>query len=75
MKAVNKVCRKALESTTVATIFKVDEIDTPDGEIKRLSNSGGFGARLVLVSPISIRPARHSALTSRHPTMKWSMKR
>ncbi|GMN48314.1 hypothetical protein TIFTF001_017486 [Ficus carica] len=38
MVAVNKVCRKAPEPAIVMIIFKVDEIDTPDGEIKRLSD-------------------------------------
>ena len=38
MEAVNKMCRKAPEPTTVTTIFKVDEIETLDSEIKRLSD-------------------------------------
>ncbi|GMN39714.1 hypothetical protein TIFTF001_008941 [Ficus carica] len=38
VEAVNKVCRKAPEPITVATIFTVDEIDAPDGEIKHLSD-------------------------------------
>ncbi|GMN53160.1 hypothetical protein TIFTF001_022301 [Ficus carica] len=35
IEAVNKVCRKALELIILATIFKVDEVNTPDEEIKR----------------------------------------
>ncbi|GMN66109.1 hypothetical protein TIFTF001_035194 [Ficus carica] len=38
MEAVNKVCHKASELVVLTTIFKVDEIDTPDGEIKHLSD-------------------------------------
>ncbi|GMN54095.1 hypothetical protein TIFTF001_023222 [Ficus carica] len=31
-------CCKTPRPNTVATIFKVDEVDTPNGEIKRLSD-------------------------------------
>ena len=35
---MNKMCCKAPEPITVATIFKVNEINTPDDEIKCLSD-------------------------------------
>ncbi|GMN46038.1 hypothetical protein TIFTF001_015224 [Ficus carica] len=38
MEAVNKVYRKTPGPDAVVTIFKVDEVDTPDGEIKCLSD-------------------------------------
>ena len=38
MEAVKKVCLKAPQLTIMTTIFKIDEIDTPDGEINHLSD-------------------------------------
>ena len=38
MEVVNKVCRKTLAPITVATVFTVDEIDTSNGEVRRLSD-------------------------------------
>lgn len=38
MEAMNKMCRKAPKPAIVMTIFKVDEINTPDDEIKLLSD-------------------------------------
>ena len=38
MEAMNKMCCKAHELITMATIFKVDEIDTRDREMKHLSD-------------------------------------
>ncbi|GMN58044.1 hypothetical protein TIFTF001_027157 [Ficus carica] len=38
METVNKVCRKAPQLAIVTTIFKIDEINTPDGEVKHLSD-------------------------------------
>ena len=38
MEAVNKVCRKAPASITVATVFTVDEVEAPSGEVTRLSD-------------------------------------
>ena len=38
MEVVNKVCRNAPALATMATIFTVDEIEVPGGEVKRLSD-------------------------------------
>ena len=38
VKAVNKMCYKVPQSAMVTTIFKINEIDTPNDEIKPLSD-------------------------------------
>ncbi|GMN65573.1 hypothetical protein TIFTF001_034636 [Ficus carica] len=46
MEAVNKVCRKAPVSITVATVFTVDEAEAPSGDVARLSLMTGHRPEL-----------------------------
>ncbi|GMN45115.1 hypothetical protein TIFTF001_014298 [Ficus carica] len=38
VEVMNKMCNRALQPATVSTIFKIDEIDPPNGKIKPFSD-------------------------------------